>query len=147
MVLQAQRRRKVSNYLLRWFQGNIYLCRTKCMTILSHCGPSQSIYTETTWPYVLLLVWKLQQHSQELEKKTMITQTCHNHLKDMSLKAVFPEWHRQAGAVGSKASALLCEHKWSPSLWEVLGPLCHPFCLSQATIFSCGKFSKSFLCW
>lgn len=110
MVLQAQRRRKVSNYLLKRFQGNICLCRTKCMTILSYCDPSQSIYTETAWPDLLLLVWKLHQHSQELEKKPLITQTCHNHLKDVSLKAIFPKWHRQTWAVGSKASALLCEH-------------------------------------
>lgn len=47
--------------------------------ILSHSGLSQSIYTETTWPDLLLLVWKLQQQNQDLEKKTLITQTCHNH--------------------------------------------------------------------
>lgn len=70
----------------------------------------KSIYTETAWRDLLWLVWKLHQHSQELEKKPLITQTCHNHLKDVSLKAIFPKWHRQTWAVGSKASALLCEH-------------------------------------
>lgn len=59
------------------------------MTILSHSGLSQSIYTETTWAELLLLVWRLHQHSHELEKKTLIRQTCHNHLKDMFLRQFF----------------------------------------------------------